>query len=127
MVSMAQEKKITNETLEEIRALPGVAVVIPRDYTYGEAVFHLDRVETWASILGVGVKDLSEMGLTAQVGSLALERGTVVVGAMTSGNFYDPRQRPGQLRREMGRALGALHVRRRLERPGGSTPHGLAA
>ena len=51
---------------------------------------------SYANLIGVGIQDLSALGLEAQAGSLALERGTVVVGAMVANNFYDPRLRPGQ-------------------------------
>lgn len=54
------------------------------------------RLETYASLLGVGLKDLGTMGITAQEGTLELEHGTAIVGALLAKNFYDPRWRPGQ-------------------------------
>jgi putative ABC transport system permease protein len=55
------------------------------------------RLEGYGNIIGVGgIKDLSELGLTAQQGTLELGRGTAVVGTMVAQNFYDPRWRPGQ-------------------------------
>ena len=87
---------ITNQSLQDFEALPGVTAVIPRDYLQLGALLQYERLETYASLIGVGASDLSAMGLQAQEGSLALERGTVVVGSMIANNFYDPRLRPGQ-------------------------------
>jgi putative ABC transport system permease protein len=53
-------------------------------------------METYANLLGVGVDDLSALGLSSQQGTLELARGTAIVGAMFANNFYDPRWRPGQ-------------------------------
>jgi putative ABC transport system permease protein len=87
---------ITDQSLRDFEALPGVTAVIPRDYLQIGGMLQYERLETYANMIGVGVKDLSVMGLQAQAGSLVLERGTVVVGAMVANNFYDPRLRPGQ-------------------------------
>lgn len=92
----SQTVLITNQSLDDFAAIPHVTAVIPRDYMQVSAMIKLDRMETWANITGVGVKDLSVMGLKAKSGSLVLERGTVVVGAMVANNFYDPKLRPGQ-------------------------------
>ena len=90
------QKLITNDSLEEIGALPGVEAVIPREYLMGGGTLQYQRLETYPSILGVGVSDLSTLGLTAEQGELILGRGTAVVGFQVAKNFYDPRWRPGQ-------------------------------
>lgn len=87
---------ITESTLTDLAALPGVQAVIPRDYLMGGSMLNYGKLETYASLLGVGVDDLSILGLNAQQGQVTLERGTVVVGALVQNNFYDPRPRPGQ-------------------------------
>jgi putative ABC transport system permease protein len=87
---------ITDQSLREFEALPGVTAVIPRDYLQLGAMLQHERLETYANLIGIGVTDLSVMGLNPQEGSLVLERGTVVVGAMIASSFYDPRLRPGQ-------------------------------
>ncbi len=87
---------VTDDTLRELAALPGVAAVIPRDYLQGQGMVTYDRLETWANLTGIGARDLSEMGLTAAQGELKLERGTAVIGSMVAMNFYDPNYRPGQ-------------------------------
>jgi len=87
---------ITDQSLREFASLPGVTAVIPRDYLQMGNMLQYERLESYANLIGVDVQDLSAMGLQAKAGSLALERGIVVVGAMVAQNFYDPRLRPGQ-------------------------------
>jgi len=92
----ANQKLITDDSLAELAELPGVEVIIPREYLNMGGTIQQGKMETYASLLGVGVDDLSLLGLTAQQGTLDLERGTAVIGAMFTKNFYDPRWRPGQ-------------------------------
>ena len=88
------QKLITDQSLVELAALPGVVSVIPRDMVGAQIKFQ--RLEGYGNILGVGITDLSLLGLTASQGTLEIGRGTAVVGAMVAQNFYDPRWRPGQ-------------------------------
>lgn len=88
------QKLITDESLTELSALPGVVAVIPRDSTGGQ--LKIGRMEGYANLLGVGITDLNLLGLSAQQGTLEMGRGSAVVGAMVAQNFYDPRWRPGQ-------------------------------
>ncbi|MCB9419015.1 MAG: ABC transporter permease [Ardenticatenaceae bacterium] len=87
---------LTNQTIADISALPGVTAVIPQDYFQGGVMMNVGQLEGGSQIIGIGTDDLSNLGLTAQAGSLALERGTVIVGAMVPQNFYNPHLRPGQ-------------------------------
>jgi putative ABC transport system permease protein len=91
-----EQKLITEQTLSELAVLPNVEAVIPRDYLQASAMIQYNRLESYVGLIGVGVHDLSVMGLQPKSGSLVLERGTAVVGAMISQNFFDPRPRPGQ-------------------------------
>jgi putative ABC transport system permease protein len=91
-----EQKLITEQTLSELAALPNVEAVIPRDYLQASAMIQFNRLESYVGLTGVGVHDLSVMGVKPKSGSLVLERGTAVVGAMISQNFFDPRPRPGQ-------------------------------
>ncbi|RPJ02884.1 MAG: ABC transporter permease [Chloroflexi bacterium] len=97
---MAQEptnqKMITNASLDEIAAIPGVTDVIARDYIMGPAMMRVGRLESYANMVGIDVKDLSVIGLEATEGVVTLEKGTIVIGAMVPMNFYDPKARPGQ-------------------------------
>lgn len=91
-----QQKLLTNLALEEIRAIPGVEWVVPREFLMAGGMVKFQRLEGWANIIGVDVDDLADLGLEATQGSTALGRGVVVMGPMIANNFYDPRQRPGQ-------------------------------
>lgn len=94
---MPTPEPITDETLAQFAALPGVQAVIPRDYLQGGAVLTVGRQEIWANLVGIGTRDLADLGLTAEQGVLELERGTMIVGAMVPQNAYDPNMRPGDL------------------------------
>ena len=87
---------LTNSALDEIRAIPGVASVIPREYLMTGVIIKYQRLEGGVGVIGVDSADLAELGLEAVEGSSELGRGTVVIGAMVANNFYDPRTRPGQ-------------------------------
>lgn len=91
-----QMRLLTNSALDELRAIPGVDMVIPREYLYSGGTLKYQKLEAGANIIGVDLPDLSALGLEAQQGELTLGRGTVVIGVMVPRNFYDPRQRPGQ-------------------------------
>ncbi|MBK9926916.1 MAG: ABC transporter permease [Anaerolineales bacterium] len=82
--------------MNDLRAIPGVEAVIPREYLMTGILLKYQKLEGSMSITGVAVKDLSELGLEAIEGSTALGRGAIVVGPMVASNFYDPRLRPGQ-------------------------------
>lgn len=90
------QKLITDESLKELAAIPGVVSVIPRDYLQGGAQLSFGKLQGYGNFIGIGLKDLSELGLEAEGGALALDKGTVVIGKMVSQGFYDPRIRPGQ-------------------------------
>ncbi len=90
------QKLITDESLREMAAIPGVVAVIPRDYLQGGAMLSFGKLEGYGNFIGIGLKDLSELGLNANGGTLALAKGTVVVGMNVPQGFYDPRVRPGQ-------------------------------
>ncbi len=89
-------KLITNDSLTELAGVPGVVAVIPRDWLMGPAMIKYNQLEAGMGVVGMGVKDLSELGMKASAGSLVLEKGSMVIGAMIPKNFYDPHQRPGQ-------------------------------
>jgi putative ABC transport system permease protein len=81
---------ITDETIEQIRALPGVSAVVPQEYYQGWAYLTLGRKQGGGQFTGVGTDDLSTLGVRPQSGSLALERGTIVVGSAVPLQFWDP-------------------------------------
>jgi putative ABC transport system permease protein len=89
-------KLITEDSLVELAALPGVAAVIPRDYLQGGGMLKFARLESYVNLMGVGTEDLSQLGLEAAAGELTLTRGTAIVGNQVPASFYDPNWRPGQ-------------------------------
>ncbi|MFZ5885285.1 MAG: ABC transporter permease [Chloroflexota bacterium] len=92
----SQTKLLTNQALEELRAIPGVEWVSPREFLWSGGMVRYRKLEGWANIIGVDVKDLADLGFETVQGDTALGRTTIVVGPMVANNFYDPRLRPGQ-------------------------------
>lgn len=91
-----QQVLLTNFALEDLRAIPGVESVIPRDYLMTGGMLKYQKLEAGANIIGIAVNDLADLGLEATQGDTAIARGTVVIGVMVARNFYDPKSRPGQ-------------------------------
>ncbi|RPJ22941.1 MAG: ABC transporter permease [Chloroflexi bacterium] len=87
---------LTNFALEDLRAIPGVESVIPREYLMTGVLVKYQKMEGGVGIIGVDTNDLASLGMEAVEGGTDLGRGNVVIGAMVPSNFYDPRQRPGQ-------------------------------
>jgi len=93
---LTEPRLLTNDALNELRALPGVEVVIPQDFYYSSMIMKFKRLEGGSGMRGVGLPNLEILGLNAIQGSTEVKRGAVIVGAMVSSGFYDPRLRPGQ-------------------------------
>ncbi len=87
---------ITDDSLAQFGALPGVQSVIPRDYMMGSAIMRLNRLEGYANMIGVDTTDLAQLGMIAAQGGLEMKKGTAIVGPMVAASLYDPRSRPGQ-------------------------------
>lgn len=87
---------LTNQTIADIQAIPGVTAVIPQDPFYYGMILNVGQLEGYSQLLGVGVDDLSLLGVTAREGALELVPGTAIVGASVNQSFYNPRPRPGQ-------------------------------
>ena len=87
---------INDDVLAQIAAMPGVTAVIPRDWLQGQAMMYFGRMESYASIMGVGAPSVTDLGVSAQQGTLDLAKGTAVIGVSIPLQFYDPHVRPGQ-------------------------------
>ena len=87
---------LTNSALDEIRAIPGVTWVIPREYLMTGMIVKYQKLEGGVNVIGVDTDDLAELGLEATEGGTQLGRNTIVIGALVPNNFMDPRIRPGQ-------------------------------
>lgn len=90
----SKPKQLTSAAIKELLALPNVQNVIPREYTYANIKY--ERLEGWGSVIGVGIKDLADLGMQPKQGGTELAKGTIIVGPEVAKNFYDPRMRPGQ-------------------------------
>lgn len=87
---------LTNSALDDLRAISGVASVIPREYLMTGVIVKYQKLEGGVGVIGVEAADLASLGLEATAGETELGRGIVVIGAMVPNNFSDPHQRPGQ-------------------------------
>lgn len=87
---------ITNQSLQDFAAIPGVASVIPRDFVMTASTIRHNRLEAGVGLMGIGAEDLNILGLKAQQGTTVLAKGTAVIGAMVPTQFYNPQYRPGQ-------------------------------
>ncbi|HLF74686.1 MAG TPA: ABC transporter permease [Anaerolineales bacterium] len=87
---------LTNSALDDLRAIPGVQSVIPREYLMAGLILKFKKFEGGSNVFGVGTNDLADLGLEAEQGTTHLSRATVVIGSMVAQNLYDPRVRPGQ-------------------------------
>ena len=92
----AAQTLITNDTITQLAAIPGVTSVIPRDYIQGAAILKYNRLEAYTGIIGIGAQDLSYLGVDLQGGELTLNPGAAVIGSMIPNTFYNPQWRPGQ-------------------------------
>ncbi len=99
---------ITNQTLEDLAAIPGVQQVIPMEGMMVGGTIKLGSLESYPGMNGVGVKDLSELGLKAREGTTELSKGKMVVGSMVNRNFYNPRQRPGDMPADPPNLMGEM-------------------
>jgi len=93
---VSQQTLLTNFALEDIRSIPGVERVIPREYLMAGGLVKFQKLEGWINIIGIDTNDLESLGLEATQGDTALGRGIIVVGPMVANNFYNPRMRPGE-------------------------------
>lgn len=87
-------KYLTPQAISAFTALTNVKQVIAQDYLQTGLDVVFGKLHAYGSVLGVTVNDLSDMGLEAESGTTALERGTVVIGSWIPRNFYNPQARP---------------------------------
>ncbi|MGI6277376.1 MAG: ABC transporter permease [Brevefilum fermentans] len=81
---------ITQAVIEDIRALPSVKAAIPRVGVYAMTIMKTGKLESWVNIIGIGIDDLSILGMEMASGTFELSRGTVIMGEEVLKSFYDP-------------------------------------
>jgi putative ABC transport system permease protein len=91
-----QTSVLNNFALADLRAIPGVEAVIPRDGLMAGGVLKYQKLEGGVNIIGIDPKDLANLKFEATQGDTTLDRGEILIGVMVPNNFYDPKIRPGQ-------------------------------
>ena len=86
----AEPPPITQAVIEDIRALPSVKAAIPRVGVYAMTIMKTGKLESWVNIIGIGIDDLSILGMEMASGTFELSRGTVIMGEEVLKSFYDP-------------------------------------
>lgn len=89
-------KLLTNSVLDEFRAIPGVELVVPREYMMSGALLKFQKMESYVNVIGLGADDVADLGDEAEQGATELGRGRIVIGVSVPQSFYDPYLRPGQ-------------------------------
>src|SRR5215207_888638 len=56
---------LTNAALDEIRAIPGVELVIPREYLMTGVLVKYQKMEGGVGVMGIDSADLADLGLEA--------------------------------------------------------------
>ena len=88
--SSAEEVALTDDMLEEIAAIEHVEGVIPQQSISGSSTLVYQKFEGRVSLTGLGVDNLSEMGLNASEGDLSLTSGSIILGASVTENMFRP-------------------------------------
>ncbi|GAB4482930.1 MAG: ABC transporter permease [Anaerolineales bacterium] len=91
-----QPTLLTTSAIEQIRALPGVVAVIPRDYSMTGFIIRYKKMEAGGNIIGAGTDDLANLSMEAAQGSTELAKGSLIIGSAVASQFYDSHLRPGQ-------------------------------
>ena len=92
--SIEDVKFLTPKAIKDIKAIPGVVKVITEDNFQGNMNLVYGKLQSYASVTGVDVTDLADMGVKAAEGTTELSKGTAVIGSWINRNFYDPKARP---------------------------------
>ena len=79
--------------LDEIRELPEVEDVFVSETLMAQAKIYYEKLEGYPSIVGIESDTLTKMGIHLSSGTMVMQRGQVVVGALVAGNsLRDPEQ-----------------------------------
>ncbi len=97
---------LTPQTVEDIRAIPGVELVTPSQGLSGMTLLRYGRLENYPWMQGVQVEDVGVFEYPLAAGSTKLDRGTAVIGGWVAKQWFDPKLRPGQEPPEQPDLLG---------------------
>jgi putative ABC transport system permease protein len=88
--SESEDLLLTDEVIEEIAQIDHVTTVIAKQSVSGSSTLVYQKYEGRATLTGVAVDDLSDLGLTADEGELGLNSGSIILGSSVSENMYRP-------------------------------------
>ena len=95
---------LTTAALDALRAIPGVASVIPiEDAPYASLIY--GQGFFGAQIIAATPEMIAQLGLKAEMGSTELGRGQMIVGASVLETFWDPEGRPIKITSLMGEPI----------------------
>ncbi|MGI5876238.1 MAG: ABC transporter permease [Dethiobacteria bacterium] len=88
---IGEEHRLNDETVNELKGIPGVVAVSPAYEVNGEA--RLGRKRGWLNIVGMDLDALEELEFTVSDGRLPTkeERFTIVAGSQVINQFWDER------------------------------------
>ena len=89
----SDEPVLNDETLDAIRKLDGVDLVTPIESLQAGSMLRYGKLVGYSSVVGVEPAFLES--LTAEYGSVELNRGEIVLGAYIPENFYSEEMRVG--------------------------------
>jgi len=87
----AKEARLDDRGLDELRKLPGVVAVTPREFSTGGGVLRLNRLTGGAQIVGIDPGAVSALDLSLASGTDRLGRWQVIAGARVASGLSDPR------------------------------------
>jgi ABC-type antimicrobial peptide transport system permease subunit len=96
------KSKLTSDAVEQLGAIPGVSLVVPVDYVFGEVSF--GPYFSYPQLSGVGLDDISLLGYPVMEGDPKLGRGQIILGYEVPSQFYfrsRPDKQPNQGRLDL--------------------------
>ena len=88
--SAGEASKLDASTLEEFRALPGVAAVTPLESLRGTGAVRFNRLEARPQIVGVDASQVSKLGFELESGVARLGQWQALAGGGVPDRFYNP-------------------------------------
>jgi putative ABC transport system permease protein len=88
-----EEEVLDDRTLREIRDLPGVVAVTPREQLMGGGTLRLNRLLGGAQIVGINPTQVERLDFALASGMGRLGRWQALAGARLAEGFYDPQAR----------------------------------
>jgi len=115
-----EEAVLDDRTLDELRGLPGVVAITPREQLVGGGMLRLNRLMGGAQVVGIDPTQVEHLDFALASGTDRLGRWQALVGARVAESFFDPKTgRSGAGRGPAGIVVGDPS---RAERAEGEPP-----